>query len=76
LIITAPNLPAWLALVDHGDGTATLSGTPGQADVGEHMLALQVMDRSGANAEQAFVIKVMPQQGHTVFLPAVLRRVP
>ncbi len=35
LTITASTLPAWLTLVDNGDGTATLSGTPTNADVGD-----------------------------------------
>ena len=35
LTVTAPALPAWLALTDHGDGTATLAGTPSNADVGD-----------------------------------------
>ncbi|HEX9985260.1 MAG TPA: cadherin domain-containing protein, partial [Thermoanaerobaculia bacterium] len=34
--ITAPTKPAWLTLVDNGDGTATLSGTPTNSDVGVH----------------------------------------
>ena len=34
LAIPAAALPAWLTLTDHGDGTATLSGTPAHADVG------------------------------------------
>jgi VCBS repeat-containing protein len=44
LTITAPALPAWLTLVDNGDGTATLSGTPANADVGDHSVELQIFD--------------------------------
>lgn len=45
--ITAPTLPSWLTLNDHGEGAATLSGTPGNSEVGEHEVALQVSDGSG-----------------------------
>ncbi|MBT0964320.1 putative Ig domain-containing protein, partial [Denitromonas iodatirespirans] len=44
LTITAPTLPAWLTLTDNGDGTATLSGTPTNAEVGNHAVSLQVSD--------------------------------
>ena len=36
--ITAPTLPAWLTFVDNGDGTATLSGTPANAEVGNAIM--------------------------------------
>ena len=42
--LTAPTLPDWLSFDDNGDGTGTLSGTPGDADVGEHTVALRVFD--------------------------------
>jgi hypothetical protein len=44
MTITAPTLPAWLTFVDNGDGTATLSGTPDFADVGDHVVKLNVTD--------------------------------
>jgi VCBS repeat-containing protein len=44
LSITATTLPAWLTLVDNGDGTATLSGIPTHADVGEHSVELDISD--------------------------------
>ena len=40
LAIMAPILPGWLSLVDGGDGTATLSGTPTNSDVGENAVML------------------------------------
>lgn len=58
LTITAPVFPSWLTLVDHGDGTATLSGTPTNADVGDHPVALRVADSSGLSDMQAFTITV------------------
>ena len=51
-------LSGWLALVDHGDGTATLSGTPGGADAGTYALTLQAIDNVGLSAEQPFTLTV------------------
>jgi hypothetical protein len=47
LVITQTTLPPWLTLVDNGDGTATLSGTPSNADVGLHNVTIIVTDASG-----------------------------
>ncbi|MHC5118477.1 MAG: putative Ig domain-containing protein, partial [Planctomycetota bacterium] len=57
LTITAPTLPAWLTLIDNGDGTATLSGTPTNAEVGGHSVALEVFDSAGSDT-QNFTINV------------------
>jgi hypothetical protein len=57
LTITAPTLPAWLAFTDNGDGTATLSGTPDNAEVGPHDVSLQVSD-GAASSTQDFTITV------------------
>jgi hypothetical protein len=63
LVVTAtPPLPAWLTLTDGGtgDGSATLSGTPGAGDVGDHAVELVVTD-SGVPAQsstQSFTITV------------------
>jgi len=58
---TAPLLPAWLTFTDNGDGTATLTGTPGGADVGNHSVDIQVQDDSAAGliANQVFSITVV-----------------
>lgn len=69
LTITAPTLPAWLAITDHGAGTATLAGTPTSADAGEHVVELLVTDSGGLTATQPFTITVSYQ----VYLPLVLR---
>ncbi|MGB3404406.1 MAG: cadherin domain-containing protein [Microcoleaceae cyanobacterium] len=58
LNITAPALPDWLTLTDNGDGTATLSGTPGNADIGDHSVELQVEDSQGDIDTQSFTVKV------------------
>jgi len=44
LAISADALPDWLTLTDHGDGTATLSGTPGYAHLGSLDITLEVSD--------------------------------
>ena len=57
LTISATTLPAWLVLTDNGDGTATLSGTPTNAEVGDHAVVLAVSDGS-LTATQSFTISV------------------
>jgi hypothetical protein len=56
--ITAPAKPAWLALTDAGNGTATLSGTPGPGDVGAHNVTLEVRDANNLVGSQTFAISV------------------
>ncbi|MFP4394297.1 MAG: putative Ig domain-containing protein, partial [Anaerolineales bacterium] len=80
LTVTASTLPGWLELVDHGDGTATLSGTPFNEDVdlGNYRVMLEVRDRAGALDTQTFTIEVkLPGGGaevdHRLFLPMVVR---
>jgi MYXO-CTERM domain-containing protein len=57
LAFSASTLPAWLTFVDNGNGTATLSGTPTNDDVGTHAVVLSVTD-SAAPASQSFDIVV------------------
>jgi len=75
LVITAVMLPGWLILDDHGDGTATLSGTPTDAEIGDHSVGLEVKDAAGATATQDFVIRVNVREPDTfyVYLPITLR---
>ncbi|MBL7811435.1 MAG: HYR domain-containing protein [Bacteroidetes bacterium] len=42
--IDATGLPSWLTLTDNGDGTATLTGTPGIGDAGTYHIHLHVAD--------------------------------
>ena len=58
LTITATTSPAWLTLTDNGNGTATLSGTPTSAEVGDHPVLLRVTDASGLFDTQPFTITV------------------
>ena len=64
LALMGPVLPAWLRLVDNGNGTATLSGTPGLAQVGTHPVTLEAEDiyhhgNSYGAVLQSFVITVV-----------------
>ena len=56
--INATTIPTWLTFTDNGDGTATLTGTPQTAQIGNHNLAITVTDAGGLNATQAFTITV------------------
>jgi uncharacterized repeat protein (TIGR01451 family) len=72
LAITAPTLPGWLVLNDAGDGTATLSGTPTGADLGDHAVQLLVSDGGGLSDTQAFTITVRAEYPFRIYLPITL----
>lgn len=62
-------LPSWLTLTDNGNGTATLSGTPGAGDVGTYnieLVAADIYHHSSALVEQPFTITVAPPTPVTV----------
>ena len=58
--ITPITLPSWLTLIDKGDGTATLSGTPVNEQLvnKSHDVVIRVTDSLGASATQSFSIWV------------------
>ncbi|MEW5830809.1 MAG: clostripain-related cysteine peptidase [Chloroflexota bacterium] len=58
LSITAPTLPSWLTLTDHGNGTATLTGTPSTADLGANPVTLEADDGINPPTPQSFTINV------------------
>jgi hypothetical protein len=58
LNITAPTKPTWLTLTQTGISTATLTGTPTNADVGNHNVVLRVTDSGGLFATQSFTVSV------------------
>jgi len=58
LAITIPVKPAWLDLIDNGDGTALLSGTPAYNELGDYSVELTVTDDIGASDTQSFTITV------------------
>jgi hypothetical protein len=51
-------MPPWLLLEDHGDGTATLRGTPTNADIGLHPVRLSAADAT-TSVEQSFTRDVV-----------------
>jgi uncharacterized repeat protein (TIGR01451 family) len=55
--ITAQTAPSWLTLTDHGNGTATLVGTPSTSDLGDHPVVLEASD-GGSVVEQGFTVHV------------------
>ena len=57
LTITATTLPSWLTLTDNGNGTAILSGTPSNAEVGNHNVVIEVSDGALTDT-QSFTISV------------------
>ncbi len=57
LTISATTLPSWLSLTDNGDGTATLTGTPTNSEVGDHSVVLTVSDGT-TTTTQSFTIAV------------------
>jgi len=67
LTINATTIPSWLTLVDNGDGTATLSGTPENDDVGSAAVILEVTDGNGGTGTQAFSIAVANADDEPVF---------
>ncbi len=58
--VTAPVLPAWLALENTVDGATLVTGTPGLGDAGEHTVTLELSDVQGAVMTQSFTITVAP----------------
>jgi CSLREA domain-containing protein len=74
LSITSTDKPDWLTLTDHGTGSATLSGTPLDADHGEHNVTLRVTD-GNASTTQTFTITVI-QPGnfpYQNYIPLILQ---
>ena len=73
MTITLASGPDWLSLIDHGDGTALLNGTPGSDDVGDHQVGLQVSDGVLTDI-QKFTITIEAATGsYTVFLLIVVK---
>ena len=57
-IINPIMIPSWLVLTDNGNGSASLTGTPANANLGSNTVQIQVTDASGASVDQSFVINV------------------
>lgn len=57
LNLTAPTLPAWLTFTNTGNGTGRITGTPGDAQEGNHSVLLRVSD-GASTVEQSFTLVV------------------
>jgi hypothetical protein len=57
-ISTNTKLPSGVSLVDNGDGSATLSGTPADATGGTYSLTLTASNNIGTAATQPFVLTI------------------
>ncbi|WP_296621061.1 MBG domain-containing protein [Marivirga sp.] len=62
------SLPAWLTLADNEDGTALLSGTPTNNNIGVYGIALRVSDDKGNTADQFFDIEVIDVNDPPTFI--------
>jgi hypothetical protein len=59
LTYSGTGIPSWLMLTDNGDGSASLTGTPDNEDLGVNNITLIVSDNDNATAEQSFAITVV-----------------
>jgi len=69
--IVAITKPIWLSFVDLGNGSAELTGTPLEEQVGDHSIVLQVTD-SLASSNQSFTLNVVIQEEEKIFIPCFL----
>ncbi|NNF55448.1 MAG: tandem-95 repeat protein, partial [Acidimicrobiales bacterium] len=65
LTLTQTGLPAWATFTDNGDGTATLAGTPGAADIGPNVVTVTVSDGTATDA-QPFNLDVFSAGGSII----------
>lgn len=72
LTFSAPTLPAWLTF---NSSTRLLSGTPSNANVGNHPVLLRVTDDEGAIANQSFTIVVANVNDAPILAPIGSRQV-
>src|SRR5207253_1779443 len=63
LAISASHIPAWMTLHDNGNGTATLSGTPGFGDVGADASVTLIASDGTATAQQTFTVALATPPG-------------
>ena len=71
-IWTDDGLPSWLTLVDQGDGTAILTGTPPE-EGGVAYILLKAANGVMPNAQQTFTLTWEGKPAYPVFLPLIIR---
>jgi len=57
LTITAPTIPGWLGILDNGDGTATLSGTPPDGALRTNPVIINVNDGT-TDIQQSYTLAI------------------
>ncbi len=57
MTLTQAGLPAWATLLDNGDGTGSISGTPGYADAGSQTITVTADDGTDST-DEAFTLTV------------------
>ncbi len=72
-ISTGDALPSWLTLVDQGNGTAILSGTPPADTEGIDYFTITASNGVGTDAQQSFTLTWQEPSGFTIFLPLILK---
>ena len=75
--VLATTKPAWLTLVDNGNGTATLSGTPQAGDAGLHPVVLLAEDKhhhgyDQSLATQSYQLEVIDCKRSLASVPEIL----
>ncbi|MCX2745876.1 putative Ig domain-containing protein [Mangrovivirga sp. M17] len=73
LTFTGLTIPDWLTLTDNGDGRATLTGVPTQANVGSNSVSIRVTDRDGLSDTQSFTVNVQDSPDRPVLKSATLQ---
>ncbi|MDB4490851.1 DUF5011 domain-containing protein, partial [bacterium] len=59
--VSGDTLPSWLALIDNGDGTASLSGTPTESDLGLVDVMLSANDGTSVSSNNSATLSFMIQ---------------
>ena len=60
ITITSSERPAWLTVINLGNGLASLSGTPSASDIGSHDFTVIATDNTSRSANQSYRINVLP----------------
>jgi hypothetical protein len=58
LVLSASGAPSWITFTDHGNGTATLAGTPGAANTGSWNITISATDTHSAVGTATFSLTV------------------
>ena len=69
-ITEAGTLPSDLTFTDNGNGTASLTGTPGPADAGSYPITITASNGVSPDASQDFTLTVLPIGITTTSLPS------